>query len=76
MATFDFEIRCYIPEISYTTDAIIEKLYKVGCDDALIGIGQPQQLCFMFSRDANSRKEAIASAKEAIMNVLPEAVFV
>lgn len=76
MKVFDFELTCNIPDTAtYTTDEIIEKLYEAGCNDALIGIGKPQMLGFMFSREAESRDEAIASAKNAILKVLPDAVF-
>ncbi|GAB3670075.1 DNA-binding protein [Salinisphaera aquimarina] len=61
--------------------ALLDRLFEAGCDDALPGIGQPGRLALEFSREAESGERAlesaIADARKAIGNaelveVLPD----
>ncbi|MNY68834.1 hypothetical protein D3C86_2066620 [compost metagenome] len=41
------------------TDAILDRLAEEGCDDALVGVGQPGRLALEFVREAPSAHDAI-----------------
>ncbi len=46
--------------------AHVERLGEAGCDDALVGIGQPGRLALEFSREAASAGVALADVKRAV----------
>ena len=62
-------------------EALIDRLFEAGCDDALPGIGQSGRLALAFAREAGSAtvalESAIADVREAVDNaelveVLPD----
>lgn len=54
-------------------DALIELLGEAGCDDAVVGSGQPGRLALAFSREGKTARESVHSALENVRQVLPEA---
>lgn len=40
-------------------DALVERLAEEGCDDALVGVGQPGRLALEFVREAPSAHYAV-----------------
>src|SRR5713101_6241314 len=54
-------------------DELIEQLGEAGCDDALVGTGQPGRIALDFTRDASSAKNAIISALAAVKKAIPGA---
>jgi hypothetical protein len=54
-------------------DALMERLAKAGCDDALVGVGQPGRLALEFIRDALSADDAIESAVKDVRRAVPNA---
>ncbi|MDB4891856.1 MAG: putative dNA-binding protein [Gemmatimonadetes bacterium] len=54
-------------------DALVERLAAAGCDDAVVGIGQPGRLALEFTRDADSAEAAIHSALEDVRRAIPSA---
>lgn len=54
-------------------DLLIERLAEEGCDDALVGVGQPGRLALEFFREAPSALEAIESALEGVRRAVPGA---
>lgn len=42
--------------------ALVERLGEAGCDDALVGIGQPGRLALEFTREAADAGQAVRSA--------------
>lgn len=54
-------------------DELVERLAKEGCDDALVGVGQPGQLALAFIREASSSHAAIESALEDVRRAVPNA---
>lgn len=54
-------------------DAMIERLAEQGCDDALVGIGQPGRLALEFTRLADSAEAAVCSALAAVRQAVPSA---
>jgi len=55
------------------TDAILDRLAEEGCDDALVGVGQPGRLALEFVREAASAHDAIEGAIEDVRRTLPNA---
>jgi predicted DNA-binding transcriptional regulator AlpA len=47
-----------------------------GCDDAVIGTGQPGRIALEFSREARSVKEAIVSALRDVKRAVPDAELI
>ncbi|WP_460418270.1 helix-turn-helix transcriptional regulator [Pseudomonas sp. microsymbiont 2] len=54
-------------------DALIERLGEDGCDDAVIGIGQPGRLALAFVREGASAQEAMHGALADVRRVIPHA---
>ena len=54
-------------------DTLIELLGAVGCDDALVGVGQPGRLAMEFSRESGSAEKAIRSALADVKKAIPSA---
>lgn len=54
-------------------DALVERLAEEGCDDALVGVGQPRRLALEFVREASSVHDAIEGAIEDVRRAVPNA---
>ena len=54
-------------------DALVERLGEAGCDDALVGIGQPGRLALEFTREADSANAAVRSALADVRSAVPSA---
>ncbi|WP_166360663.1 helix-turn-helix transcriptional regulator [Pseudomonas akapageensis] len=54
-------------------DTLVERLGEAGCDDALVGIGQPGRLALEFVREAASAEEAVKSALADVCKAVPGA---
>jgi len=54
-------------------DILVKRLAEAGCDDALVGIGQPGRLALEFSRKANSAESAVRSALRDVRHAIPSA---
>lgn len=53
--------------------ALVERLGEAGCDDALVGIGQPGRLALEFTREATDADEAVRSALANVRQAAPSA---
>jgi predicted DNA-binding transcriptional regulator AlpA len=73
---YEFELRFKLPADDADVDELVERLGEAGCDDALIGIGQPGRIALRFTREAESAKRAIVSALEDVKSVIPAAKFI
>ncbi|MNF88466.1 hypothetical protein D3C84_709610 [compost metagenome] len=51
----------------------MDRLAEAGCDDALVGVGQPGHLALEFIREASSADEAIEGALEDVRRAVPNA---
>ncbi|MGY4532095.1 putative DNA-binding transcriptional regulator AlpA [Pseudomonas sp. TE3786] len=71
-----FTLKYQLNPIEQDMDALIERLGAAGCDDALIGIGQPGRLALEFTREAASAEEALTSALADVHNALPTAALI
>ena len=57
-------------------DVLIERLGEAGCEDALVGSGQPGRLALAFSRAAPDAAQAMRSALHDARQALPEATLI
>jgi len=57
-------------------DILVERLGAAGCDDVLLGIGQPGRIAFEFTRDAVDAAAALVSALADVRRIVPEARLV
>lgn len=74
---YEFELRFNLPaNVSADIDELVERLGEAGCDDALIGVGQPGRIALKFARQARSAKSAIISALEDVKSVIPSAKLI
>jgi hypothetical protein len=64
-----------LPDDSFTNE-VVELLGEAGCDDALIGIGQPGRIALQFTREAESAKRAVVSALEDVKKAIPAAELI
>jgi hypothetical protein len=68
-----FTLKYQLPSDDNDTDAIIDRLAEEGCDDALVGVGQPGRLALEFVREAPSAHDAIEGAIEDVGRAVPNA---
>lgn len=73
MEEFEFTLKFAFPDMSAEPESFIDQLGKVGCDDAIIGVGQKGRIALQFSREASSALEAITSAIQDVKKVIPDA---
>src|SRR5690625_4408471 len=71
-----FTLKYALPGNDYDLDSIVDSLGEAGCDDALIGIGQPGRLALEFTREATDAKAAIGSALDDVRRVTPFAKLI
>ncbi len=57
-------------------EALIDRLFEAGCDDALPGIGQSGRLVLEFAREADSATDALGSAIANVRKAVDNAELV
>lgn len=70
---FTFTLNYQLTSDESDMDTLVERLAEEGCDDALVGVGQPGRLALEFIREAPSADDAIESAIEDVRRVVPNA---
>ncbi len=68
-----FTLTYQLPSDDNDMDAIMDRLAEAGCDDALVGIGQPGRLALEFVREASSVHDTIEDAIEDVRRAVPNA---
>lgn len=76
MISYDFTLKFALPEVAQDAQAFVDALAEAGCDDALIGVGQPGRVALDFTRDAGSAFAAVSSALRDVRKAIPGAVFI
>ena len=71
-----FTLKYQLADHDSDLEAIVERLGASGCDDALVGIGQPGRLALEFSREADSAEEAVCTALADVKSAVPFARLV
>jgi predicted DNA-binding transcriptional regulator AlpA len=59
---YTFTLKYQLADDDRDPDALVERLGEAGCDDALVGIGQPGRLALEFTREATDAGAAVRSA--------------
>lgn len=73
MKEYEFTLKYKLPDEGYDLEALADRLYASCCDDALIGIGIAGKIALNFSRQAENAQEAIISAHQEVLDIVPEA---
>ena len=76
MSEYDFTLKFNLPEARAISEDYLESLATVGCDDALVGVGQPGKIALNFIREATSAKVAVYSAIKDVKRAIPQAVLI
>lgn len=71
-----FTLKYQLAENMGDIDALVERLGEAGCDDALVGIGQPGRLALEFTREATDANEAVRNALADVRRVVPSAQLI
>ncbi|HED8896839.1 TPA: DNA-binding protein [Pseudomonas aeruginosa] len=70
---YTFTLKYQLVDEDRDLDALVEHLGEAGCDDALVGIGQPGRLALEFTREADSADAAVRSALADVRSAVPSA---
>lgn len=70
---FTFTLKYQLTSDESDLDALVERLAEEGCDDALVGVGQPGRLALEFIREAPSADDAIEGAIDDVRRAVPNA---
>ena len=73
---FEFGMKFKIAAEGTDSNELVEQLGEAGCDDAVIGTGQPGRIALDFTREARSVKEAIVSALRDVKKAIPDAELI
>ncbi|MBS7689761.1 DNA-binding protein [Pseudomonas lalucatii] len=68
-----FTLKYQLADDDRGLEALVERLGEAGCDDALIGIGQPGRLALEFTREAENAEAAVRSALADVRSAVPSA---
>ncbi len=70
---YTFTLKYQLADDDRTPDVLVERLGEAGCDDALVGIGQPGRLALEFIREAENADAAVRSALADVRSAVPSA---
>ncbi|MDD2770060.1 MAG: DNA-binding protein [Methylococcus sp.] len=70
---YTFTLKYQLADNDRDPDTLVERLGEAGCDDALVGIGQPGRLALEFTREADSADAAVRSALADVRSAVPSA---
>lgn len=73
---FTFKLNYQLSSEDADPDVLVERLGDAGCDDALVGIGQPGRIALEFTREADDAFAALTSALADIKRVIPTAKLI
>ena len=73
---FTFTLKFQLASDDRDMGALVERLAEAGCDDALVGVGQPGRLALEFVREAPSAHDAIEGAIEDVRRAIPNASLI
>ncbi|WP_295975425.1 DNA-binding protein [uncultured Xanthomonas sp.] len=73
---YTFTLKYQLADDDRYPDVLVERLGEAGCDDALVGIGQPGRLALEFTREAADAEAAVRSALAAVRTAIPAAKLI
>lgn len=68
---YTFTLKYQLAEQDANHDELVERLGAAGCDDALVGTGQPGRIALEFVREAESAEDALSSALSDVKSAIP-----
>jgi predicted DNA-binding transcriptional regulator AlpA len=71
-----FTLKFQLSEADSDHDDIVERLGAAGCDDALVGVGQPGRIALEFAREARDAEAALVSALADVKRAIPSAKLI
>ncbi len=76
MTEYEFTLKFSLQNNSINPEIYIDMLGSEGCNDALVGLGQNNQITLNFNREAPSAYDAISSAIADVRRAIPDAKLV
>jgi predicted DNA-binding transcriptional regulator AlpA len=73
---YTFTLKYQLAEQDASHDDLVERLGAAGCDDALVGVGQPGRIALEFVREAESAEAALMSALADVKRAIPSAKLI
>ena len=73
---YTFTLKYQLADDDRNPDVLVERLGEAGCDDALVGIGQPGRLALEFTREAVDAEAAVRSALADVRSAVPSAKLI
>lgn len=71
-----FTLKYQLAHVDDDPAALVDQLAEAGCDDAMVGIGQPGRLALEFSREAATAEAALRSALADVHSAVPTASLI
>jgi predicted DNA-binding transcriptional regulator AlpA len=76
MTEYTFTLKYKLSEADCDLTELVERLGAAGCDDALIGVGQPGRLALEFTRESENAEAALMSALRDVRAAIPTATLI
>jgi len=76
MNEYEFTLKFRLPDAGADPEHFVDALAEVGCEDALVGVGQRGRIALDFNREARSAVEAVTSAIRDVKQAIPGAELV
>ncbi len=73
---YTFTLKYRLADDDRDLDSLVERLGEAGCDDALVGIGQPGRLALEFTREAADAGVAVRSVLTEVRRAVPTATLI
>ncbi len=73
---YTFTLKYQLTDDDRDPGALVERLGEAGCDDALVGTGQPGRLALEFTREAADADQAARSALADVRRAVPSAKLI
>jgi predicted DNA-binding transcriptional regulator AlpA len=73
---YTFTLKYQLSSGDRDSEALVERLGEAGCDDALVGIGQPGRLALEFTRESADAEVAVHSALADVRRAVPSAKLI
>lgn len=73
---YTFTLKYQLAGDDRNPEALVERLGRAGCEDALVGIGQPGRLALEFTRESGSADAAVRSALADVREAVPSAMLI
>ena len=68
---FQLDVMIRLPQGSPDIEDVLDRLFQAGCDDAVVGCGNPGMLGLSFTREGTEREVVIAGAVQDALAGLP-----